>query len=169
MNNKLRAALFGGAVIGILSGIPYVRLGNVLCCLWVVIGGAFATYLYAKQSPVQVNVGDGALIGAMAGAIGTVLQLIIGIPLTILMGNPEGSFLIGIIERLDPQKAEYYRQQMEEAMSLPFSEQFFGSLLSLRTLLLFLITMAFALVGGLIAVPLFEKRKAEEGIVNRES
>jgi len=163
MNDKLRSAIVGGVVIGLLSGIPYVRLGNVICCLWVIIGGALASYLYIKKSPAPVNIGEGAMIGAIAGAIGTVVELIVGIPLTILTGNPELNFLLNLMERVDPQKAESYRQMAAEAMRRPFSEQFFYAVFSLRTLLTLLITVVFALVGGLIAIPLFEKRKADAG------
>lgn len=163
MNNKLRAALIGGIVLGLLSGIPYLRLVNVICCLWVLVGGALAAYLYIRKSPTPVNIGEGAMIGAMAGAIGTVIEMLVGIPLTILMGNPEMNFLIDLARRADPQKAEQIRQTLAQAMSRPFLEQFFYTLFSWGTLLSLLITVVFALVGGLIAIPLFEKRKGNDG------
>ena len=163
MNNKVKSALIGGVVIGLLSGIPYLRLGNVICCLWIISGGALAVYLYIKKSPTPVNVGEGAQIGLLAGAVGLVVELIIGVPLTILTGYSELNFLIGFMERVDAQKAEMYRQRMEEVISRPFTEQFFYSVFSLGTLISLLIMLAFALVGGLIAVPLFEKRKFDAG------
>ena len=163
MSNRLRSAIIGGVVIGLLSGIPYVRLGNVICCLWVILGGAFAAYLYIKKSPVPVNAGEGALIGAIAGAIGMVVEIVVGLPLTILTGYPELRFLIGLMERVDPAKAEAYRRQVEDLTSFSFSEQLFYSVFSWRTLLSLLLTVIFALIGGLIAVPLFEKRKDNAG------
>ncbi|MDT4896328.1 MAG: hypothetical protein QOH25_1405 [Acidobacteriota bacterium] len=163
MNSKLRAAIIGGIVIGLLSGIPYVRLGNVVCCLWIVIGGALASYLYIKKSPSPVNVGEGALLGGIAGAIGWAVELIVGVPLTILTGYPELRFMVGLLERVDPQKAELYQRNVEYAMSRPFAEQFFHSVFSLQSLLSLLISVAFAVVGGLVAVPLFEKRKIDTG------
>lgn len=163
MNDRLRSAVIGGVVIGLLSGIPYVRLGNVICCLWVILGGAFAAYLYIKKSPTPVNAGEGALIGAIAGAIGMVVEIIVGLPLTILTGYPELKFLVGLMERVDPAKAEAYRLQIENLTSFSFSEQLFYSVFSWRTLLSLLLTVIFALIGGLIAVPLFEKRKDNAG------
>ena len=160
MNSKLRAALIGGVVLGLLSGIPYVRLGNVLCCLWVILGGAFASYLYIKQSATPVNMGEGALIGALAGVIGTFVELIVGVPLTILTGYPENKLIVSLLERVDPQKAELYQQQVQHLLDRSFGEQFFYSIFSLGTLLNLLITAVLALLGGLLAVPLFEKRKA---------
>jgi hypothetical protein len=71
--------------------------------------------------------------------------------------------MVNLMERVDPQKAEMYQRNMEYAISRPFSEQFFYSVFSLQTLLGLLITIVFALVGGLVAVPLFEKRKGDAG------
>ena len=163
MNSKLRAALIGGVVLGLLSGIPYIRLGNIVCCLWVVLGGALASYLYIKRSATPVNMGEGALIGALAGAIGTVVELVVGVPLTILTGYPENALILSLLERADPQKAEEYRRLFQEVLERPFAEQFFYSVFSLGTLVTLLVTVLFALVGGLVAVPLFEKRKANAG------
>jgi hypothetical protein len=163
MNNKLRSAIIGGVVIGLLSGIPFVRLGNVICCLWVIAGGSLASYLYIKKSPTPVNIGEGALIGVIAGAIGTIVMLIVGVPLTILTGYPESTIMLGLLERVDPQKAEFYRQTIADITSRPFLDQFFHSVFSLGTLISLLITVFFAMIGGLIAIPLFEKRKADAG------
>ncbi|HEY0376206.1 MAG TPA: hypothetical protein VGC87_04545 [Pyrinomonadaceae bacterium] len=164
MNSKLRAAVIGGVVLGLLSGIPYVRLGNIVCCLWVVLGGALASYLYIKRSAAPVNMGEGALIGALAGAIGTFVELIVGVPLTILTGYPENQLIVSLMERVDPQKAELYQQQVQRLLDRSFGEQFFYSVFSLGTLLNLLITVVLALVGGLLAVPLFEKRKVNAGL-----
>jgi len=161
MNSKLRAVIIGGLVIGLLSAIPYVRLGNVICCMWIVIGGALASYLYIKNSTTPVSVGEGALLGGMAGAIGWAVEIIVGVPLTILTGYPELHFMVGLLERVNPQEAEKYQRNLEYALSRSFSEQFFYSVFSLQTLLSLLITIVFALVGGLVAIPLFEKRKTD--------
>ena len=163
MNSKLRPALIGGLVLGLLSGLPYVSIGNLACGIWVVAGGALATYLYIKQSPTPVNMGEGALLGLLAGIFGTLVKIIVGVPITILAGYPVERLLINLIERMDPQKAELYRQGLEDAMTRPFAEQFFAVVFSLGTLLSFIITLVFALVGGLLAVPLFEKRKNGAG------
>lgn len=163
MNSKLRAAIIGGLVMGLLSGLPYVSLGNIACCLWVVLGGALATYLYIRKSPTPVDIGEGALVGLLAGVFGTIVQLLVGVPVTILTGYQDKRLVLSLVERMNPEKAELYRQRIEYAMSRPFIEQFFASVFSLGTLLVFIITVVFALVGGLVAVPLFEKRKADAG------
>jgi hypothetical protein len=163
MNNKLRPALIGGLVLGLLSGLPYISLGNVACCIWVVAGGALATYLYIKKSPTPVDVGEGALVGLLAGVFGFIVRIIVGVPVAIMTGYPEQHILFNLMERLNPQQAQVYRQMMEDVMSKPFFEQFIFNVFSLGSLLWLLITVIFALVGGLVAVPLFEKRRTDAG------
>ncbi|HWS99114.1 MAG TPA: hypothetical protein VN256_02505 [Pyrinomonadaceae bacterium] len=163
MNSKLRAVLIGGVVMGLLSGLPYVSLGNLACCLWVVLGGGLATYLYIKQSPTPVSMGEGALLGLLAGLVGAAIRIVVGVPISILTGYPEGRIMLNLMERLDADKAELYRQAFEEMTARPFFEQFAGAVFSLQTLLGIIITLVFAVVGGLLAAPLFEKRKADAG------
>ncbi len=93
MNDKLKPALIGGVVLGLLSVIPIVSLGNVCCCLWAILGGVLASYLYVKNSPTPASVGDGAILGAMAGLIGAVITLVIGIPLSLLIGSAMSGLL----------------------------------------------------------------------------
>ena len=163
MNSKLRPAIIGGLVMGLLSGLPFVNLGNIACCLWVVLGGALASYLYIKKSPTPVNMGEGAVTGLLAGVFGSIVKLVVGVPVAIMAGYPVEHFMLGLIDRMNPERGELYRQGLEYLMTRSFSEQFFASVFSLGTLLWFVISIIFALVGGLVAVPLFEKRKADAG------
>ena len=86
MNNKLKPAVIGGVVLGLLSAIPFVNFVNICCCAWAILGGLLASYLYIKNSSTPATAGDGAVIGAIAGAIGAVIYLVIGIPLAIVAG-----------------------------------------------------------------------------------
>ena len=134
--DKLKPALLGGVVVGLLSAIPFV---NYCCCIWAVGGGVLACFLYIKSSPVPVRPGDGAVVGALAGLVGAVIYLIIGLPIALL----------------------YSAQAMEQAFSqsgvrLPFT----GTVLIVVSMLIVaLMLLVLAVIGGLIAVPLIEKRK----------
>src|SRR3954467_3157234 len=57
------------ALMGLLAGLPTsVRYLSVLCCLWIVGGGALAVMLYQKWKPgATVTSGMGARLGAVAG------------------------------------------------------------------------------------------------------
>jgi hypothetical protein len=74
----LTPALLGGAVAGVLSGLPFL---NCLCCLWIIGGAMLAAYLLAKDSPVSLTSGDGAVVGALSGIAAAVFDSLIGIPL----------------------------------------------------------------------------------------
>jgi hypothetical protein len=138
MNNKLKPALLGGLIVGLLSAIPFV---NYCCCIWAIGGGALAGFLYIKSSPTQVPTGDGAIVGALAGVVGAVLYLIIGLPIALLFGA-----------------AEMEAQFRRSGIQMPFSGTLllvFGALIAALCLLVL------ATLGGVLSIPIFEKRKAD--------
>lgn len=148
MNNKVKPAIIGGVVIGILSVIPLV---STCCCLWAILGGMLASYLYVKDSPTPATTGDGAIVGALAGVVGALIGLIIGIPLSLLIGSAMSGMLTGMIESMDPSQAETMRRQMEAAQTVG------GAILN--GLMMAVILLIFSTLGGLVGIPLFEKRK----------
>lgn len=153
MNNKLKPAVIGGVVLGLLSAIPFVNFVNICCCAWAILGGLLASYLYIKNSSTPATAGDGAVIGAIAGAIGAVIYLVIGIPLAIVAGAAMREAMVNLFTSINPQQADMIRAQMEaqgQSISGTIIQSFIGALL----------LIVFAVVGGLIGVPLFEKRKA---------
>src|SRR5215471_20264324 len=83
---KLQPALYAGIAIGVLSALPIINLGNCLCCLWVVGGGALAVYLMQQNYPYAVQAADGALVGLLAGVIGGALSGLIAIPIALAIG-----------------------------------------------------------------------------------
>ena len=134
--NKLKPAVLGGLIVGILSAIPFV---NYCCCLWAIGGGLLAGMLYIKGSPVRVTTGDGAVVGALAGAVGGLIYLILAIPIALFFG-------IAAME-------DAFRNS---GMQMPLSGTVMiivGSLFAAVCLIVL------STVGGLIAVPIFEKRK----------
>ncbi|HEY5885732.1 MAG TPA: hypothetical protein VIT88_13660 [Pyrinomonadaceae bacterium] len=152
MNNKLKPALIGGVVIGILSVIPFVSAVNLCCCLWAILGGMLASHLYVKNSPTPANAGDGAVLGAIAGLIGAAISVVLGIPIAMATGPIMRDLMLQVLENADPRQAEMFRQQWEgsgTALAPLIIQSFIGAGLLL----------VFAIIGGLIGVALFEKRK----------
>jgi hypothetical protein len=134
--NKLKPALLGGLVVGLLSAIPFV---NYCCCIWAIGGGGLAAYLYMKSSPMPISTGDGAVLGALAGVIGAVLYLIIGVPIAYFISGAA--------------MEDAFRQAN---IHLPFT----GLLLFIVSGLIGgLVLLVLSVIGGLIAVPIFEKRR----------
>jgi hypothetical protein len=153
MNNKLKPAIIGGVVLGLLSIIPIVNLGNVCCCLWAILGGVLATYLYVKASPVPASPGDGAILGAIAGAVGGLMAIVLGVPINIVAGGITRALFIRLMEGFNPSQAEMMRIQMEAGVSI-LREIVNGIILAVCLVI-------FSTVGGLLGVPIFEKRKRE--------
>ena len=151
MDNKVKPALIGGVVLGLLSSIPFVNFANACCCLWAIVGGIIASYLYVKNSPTPASAGDGAILGAIAGLVGALVSLIVGIPISIATSSMMQGMMLGWIESMDPRQAEMFRTQLEASSTVA------GAVVNglIQAVLLFV----FAIIGGLIGIPLFEKRK----------
>jgi hypothetical protein len=152
MNNKLKPALIGGVVLGLLSVIPFVSAANVCCCLWAIVGGMLATYLYVKNSPTPATAADGAILGALAGVVGAAISIVLGIPVSLAMGPTMRNMMLSLLERVDPRQADMMRQQFEAAGSA------IGPII-INAVILAVMLFVFSLLGGLLGVPIFEKRK----------
>jgi hypothetical protein len=81
MNDRTKAALIGGVVAGILSGIPII---GGCCFLWALAAGFLAIFMIMKNATAPLEMGEGAKIGAITGAIALVPFVIIRILLTVL-------------------------------------------------------------------------------------
>src|SRR5689334_20332915 len=137
MNNKLKPALLGGLIVGILSALPLI---STCCCIWAIGGGLVAGMLYIKSSPTQVLPGDGAVVGALSGIVGAVIYLLLGLPIAFLRGT-----------------ADVEAQLARSGVTLPFT----GTVLLLvGGLVGAVVLLVLATLGGILAVPIFEKRKA---------
>jgi hypothetical protein len=136
--NKLKPALLGGLIVGILSAIPFL---NYCCCIWAIGGGLLAGFLYIKSSLVPVKVGEGAVVGVLTGIVGAILYFCISVPIGYFFSS-----------------AQVEETLTRAGVQLPPGVS--GLLLFvLAGLIGGLILLVLAIIGGLIAVPIFEKRK----------
>ena len=136
MNNKIKPALLGGLIVGVLSAIPLI---NYCCCIWTLGGGVLAAFIYIKSSPTPVKVGDGAMVGGLAGVVGGLIYFVLSLPINIFFGM-----------------AAMQQQLYRSGVHLPFS----GIVLVLLTSIVGAIILALlTALGGIIGVAIFEKRK----------
>jgi hypothetical protein len=152
MNSKIKPALIGGVVLGLLSVIPFVNFVNVCCCLWAILGGLLASYLYIKNSPTPASAGDGAILGAFAGLVGALIVVVIGIPISVMMGDIMSGLLVRLLTSINPLQAEMIRERMAEGTTIVQA--------IVRGLISAVLLVIFSTIGGLIAIPIFERRKA---------
>ena len=136
MNNKLKPALLGGLIVGVLSAIPFI---NYCCCIWTLGGGVLAAYLYVKSSPTPVKMGDGAMVGGLAGVVGGIIYFVLSLPINIFFGI-----------------AAMQEQLSRSGVRLPFSGMVLVIVASIVGAIILAVLTA---LGGIIGVAIFEKRK----------
>ena len=153
MNDKLKPAIIGGAILGILTALPVLQS---CCCIWAIVGGLIAANIYIKGSPNPVQPAEGAIVGAIAGAIGAVLIFVIGIPLQLIFGTAMASMMGGFMQNMDPNQAAQFQEAM--AASVGFGRAILNALIYSVT------GVIFSAVGGLLGVAIFEKRKGGPGV-----
>lgn len=72
MTPRQQSILTGAVVTGIFS-TSYLSFINTVCCLGVIVGGVVAVQQFTGRTGQAMEAGDGAVIGALAGAGGAVL------------------------------------------------------------------------------------------------
>lgn len=150
MNDKLKPAIIGGVIVGLLSAIPFVNLANICCCFWALLGGALAANMYIKSSPTPVKAGDGAVVGVLAGVVGALIYIVVGIPLAIVLSGVMNAFIISMVHNIDPSTArELSRQLATQTVAGKIGGGFISAI----------VLLVFSIIGGLLGVAIFEKRK----------
>jgi hypothetical protein len=145
MNSKLRAAVIGGLVMGVLSAVtlvPQVPFVRFLCCIWAILGGVVAAYLYVKKSPAPARIGDGVVLGLLSGVVGAAISLI--------------AFLLVSFYVSD-------RTLAEEQLSRHGLHISYASVIWMIAALTVVLQIIQSLVGGILGVALFEQRRGEDG------
>lgn len=141
---KFVPALIGGAVTGILSlfagflSPDIFIIFSFFCIVWAFIGGALASMLYIKRSPNPVRSGEGAVLGLIAGAIGALIYIALDTPVAYAI---HGDY-IQMVANQQPEKITA------------------GAFFALTGLAGAVTIIGFSIIGGLVGVPMFEKRKA---------
>jgi hypothetical protein len=140
---KFIPGLIGGAVTGVLSMLAGFLAPDVFiilsffCIVWAVIGGALAAKLFIQRSVNPVRSGEGAVVGLIAGAIAALIYLAIDTP---------------IAYAIHADYIQLVANQQPERISA-------GAFFALSGLAGAVTILGFSIIGGLIGVAMFEKRK----------
>jgi hypothetical protein len=152
-NAMLKPALLGGLVMGVLSALPGVSLGNCCCCAWLVTGGVVAAYLLQSNTPQPITMGDGALVGLLAGLFGAIVNMIVSVPMNMLTG-PFQRQLVQRLADAQPDLPENVRQMVDN-MSI-------GAVSVIGTVMAFFMMLilgaVFSSIGGLLGAFFFKKK-----------
>ena len=138
------AGLGVGAVI-ILLGLIGSFIPGVGCCncLLPIAAGVLAVYLYNKNSNAMVDPKDGAMLGAIAGVAGGLLNLIIGTPLSYFVNSAV--------------MTAQFAQLRDQGVSLPESLTGFALFFVMGIVGAIIFTIL-ATIGGLIGAAIFGKK-----------
>jgi hypothetical protein len=146
----IRSAALGGLFIGVLSALPIVGAANCCCCLWIVSGGALASYLEVQQKNRTLTGGEGAAVGALAGVIGAFVWLPIVAVLAVVLGPIQRAILEEIVRNardMPPEARDVLENMGQRGVG--------------GYLLLFLFQLVggslFAAIGGILGAMYFKK------------
>jgi hypothetical protein len=160
MTPRQQSIFVGAVVTGVLSA-SYFSFLNALCCLGVIIGGLVAVQQYASRTGAAVEAGDGAVIGALAGAggavIGSLLDRVLR-PLGLDSRTISQDFMQGMMDGMEGQQG---MPQMLEQMQQDGGG---GAMMFLFGLVFSLVLYAiFGAIGGAIGSSLFGPDEAAGG------
>ena len=150
---KFQPALLGGVTIGVLSALPVINLANC-CCAWILFGGALSAYLMQQNHPEPIQIGDGAIVGLLAGVIGAFAWLIVEIPLRAAMA-PFMSDITSRIIRDASDMAPEVRAIFENMAGAPA----IGLSLLLGFFAMLCVSSVFGMLGGLFGALMFKKNQ----------
>jgi len=155
--DKLIPALYGGAIMALISSIPFLNLINCLCCAGVMLGGFFGVFFYKNNFTPDTppfTSGDCLAVGALAGVFGAIIGTILSAIIMAVLGDVMREFILRWLERSNVNLPEDFWSQMEEFMSpgtrlLSIIIEFFTRII---------IDPLFGLLGGLIAYNVYKPK-----------
>ena len=147
---KLQPALVGALVMGVLSALPIVAIGNGCCCLWVLSGGFVAAYLLQQGQDAPIAPADGALVGFLAGVAGAFVYLVIKVPVDLVFGPIEREMMRRIVENMAG--ADGFRDYADRADLVAGPIR-----LAIGFFFMLVVGAIFSTVGGLIGAMVFRK------------
>ena len=150
---KLQPALLGGVTIGVRSALPVINLANC-CCAWILFGGALSAYLMQQNHPEPIMIGDGAIVGLLAGVIGAFVWLVVSVPISAMMA-PFQSEMANRAMRDAAEMAPELRGIFENLAGAPA----IGIGLIFGFFVMLCVSTVFGMLGGLFGALMFKKQQ----------
>jgi len=168
--SKLRAALLGGFIIGIITGLPAISILNKCCCCGgIMLCGLLSLYLYKQEfnnetPPLESS--DALILGIIAGLAGALIGTVVSILSILIFGPVDKNIAIRLLTwaeeqgTLPPETSSQVDEMTAELQKSINSGIRFRDVLSdlLFGLILYPI---FSMIGGLIGYGIFGKKKPE--------
>jgi hypothetical protein len=152
--DKLLPALYGGIIIGVISGTPLLSIINCLCCAGILFGGLMSVFFYKKDLTAEMSPltsADGMQLGALAGVFGAIVNSVIAAVLFFTVGNIGGEMMLRLLSGFLEKFPQETVAQLEDSIRLR-SFSFWTIIGS------FITSVPFGLLGGLIGYALFKQK-----------
>jgi ABC-type phosphate transport system permease subunit len=154
---KLQPALLGGVALGVLSALPVIQFANCCGCAWILFGGALAAYLMQQNHPDPIMIGDGAIVGLLAGIIGAFVWLIVSIPIGMAMAPFNNQMAQQAMRNADlPPEFRVFLEQLSGTPTI-------GVGLLFGFFVMLVVSTLFGMLGGLFGALMF--RKAQPPVI----
>jgi len=139
-------------VIGVLSALPIINVANC-CCAWILFGGALAAYLMQQDHPEPIGVGDGALVGLLAGVAGACIWLLLTIPINAVFAPVQAQLMQRALQNATDMAPE--ARAFLERLAAGGPPTGLGLIFSFFVMLC--LSTAFGMFGGLFGALMFRK------------
>lgn len=156
LNPKSAAIVGSGLFLGVLAGLPVIGWASIL---WALLFGAFTVFLYIQHSPQPAQYVDGVVLGAIAGTIGSFVQLLISLILGFLYLIFAGLSSAAQPRSSNPWLDPGYGMQTISAFGT-------AGYMIFSSLVLFIPLIILAILGGLLGVVWFESRVSDSARVS---
>lgn len=158
---KFLPALYGGIIMGAISGLPFLSLVNCCCCAGVMFGGLMSVFFYKKDltaSMPPLSSTDALQLGALAGVFGAIVGTLLNGLTLASVGNVGGETAMEILRSLGDQIPPEVLDQIESR--LKDSGTFTGLALITQFFWSIIVDPLFGLIGGLIGYSVFKPKQA---------
>jgi hypothetical protein len=158
--SKLMPALYGGIIMGVISGIPFLNFVNCLCCAGVMLGGFMAVFFYRKDlqpNDPPITNGDSVQLGALAGVFGALVGVVLTVAIHFALGGVQNQAMsqmimslydkLGILDKMPPEAVEKMQDQMKDT-----------ALSAMAIIPPFIIDPLFGMIGGVIGYTVFKPK-----------
>lgn len=155
--SKLLPALYGGLIMGAISGLPFLSILNCFCCAGILLSGFLSVLFYKNDltptSPPLTS-SDAMQLGALAGLFGAAFGTIIHLVMLAAVGNVSNEIVLNILRNfnLPPEAMDQIERSLEQSASMGVFSVMIGLISSL------VIDPLFGLLGGLIGFSAFKSK-----------
>ena len=155
--SKFLPALYGGLIMGAISGLPVLSILNCFCCAGILLGGFLSVLFYKNDmtpsSPPLTN-SDCMQLGALAGLFGAAFGTILHVIMLATVGNVSNEILLNILGgfHLPPEAMDQIEHSLEQSAAMGVFAIMIGLVTSL------VIDPLFGLLGGLIGFNVFKPK-----------